>query len=255
MIHSSILRSLIFCGLLWLPSLSFSQSNPTREIGPNEFILVDKEPVPLNLAEVNKMIGYPPEAVASKIEGNVIARILVDEKGNYMKHIIMIDPHPILTNAVESKISNLKFKPAMQFGNPIKLWHTIPFNFKFITAFSNLEEALAADPENVKELNLKGQNLQMFPMEVIKFTNLRRLELGNNQLTVIPSEISQLNQLSYLGLSRNQLTALPDAVLGMPSLEKIMVEGNLFPKSLQKSLAKSDGKILFPKDDNGKVQW
>ena len=255
MIHSTILRSLIFCGLLWLPMWSFCQVAEPREIGPNEFILVEKEPVPLNLAEVNKMIGYPPEAVASKIEGNVIARILVDEKGTYVKHIILKDPHPLLTNAVESKISNLTFKPAIQNGKPIKLWHTIPFNFKFKTVFTNLQEALDADPENVKELNLKGQNLQHFPMEVMKLNNLRRLELGNNQLTVIPSEISQLNQLSYLGLSRNQLTALPDAVLSMPNLEKIMVDGNLFPKSLQKTLTKSEGKILFPKDEKGNIEW
>lgn len=255
MLHPNVIRRLIFCGLFWLPMWSFCQVPEPREIGPNDFMLVDKEPVPMNLAEVNKMIGYPPDAIASKIEGKVIARILVDEKGTYVKHIILKDPHPILTNAVESKISNLTFKPAIQNGKPIKLWYTIPFDFKFKTVFTNLQEALDADPKNVKELNLKGQNLQHFPMEVMKFTNLRRLELGNNQLTVIPSEISQLNQLFYLDLSRNQLTALPDAVLGMPDLEKIMVEGNLFPKSLQKSLAKSDGKILFPKDDNGKVQW
>ncbi|MBK9449733.1 MAG: TonB family protein [Bacteroidetes bacterium] len=277
MLHPNVIRYLIFCGLLWLPTWSFCQVNEPREIGPNEFVLLEREPEPINMNELTRMIGYPPDAKASEIQGKVIIRVQIDTKGNYVKHIIIKNPHPILTQAVESKIAFLKFKPGIQYGKPIKVWVTIPFDFKLLpsdavetvepknlkrvaediakTSFHSLDEALLADPANVKELFLHGKKLTEFPMEVLNFPNLRRLELGDNQLTTIPVEIAQFHSLWYLGLSRNQLTHLPDEVLGMQRLEKIMVDGNLFPKSLQKSMVKSHGELLFPKDDKGKVQW
>lgn len=276
MIHPNVIRSLLFYVLSCLPVLAFSQVDE-REVGPNDFVLLEKEPEPINLNDLIQMIGYPPEAKASKIQGKVIIRVQIDTKGNYVKHIVIKNPHPFLTQAVESKIAFLKFEPGIQHGKPIKVWVTIPFDFKLLLcegeepepaanppkpapekvqiSFYSLEEALNANPENVKELFLHGQNLKTFPLEVLKFKNLRRLELGDNAISTIPTEIAQLRNLWYLGLTRNHLTNLPPEVLGMSRLEKIMVGGNLFPKSLQKTMVKEHGSILFPKDDKGKVQW
>ncbi|HEX2898304.1 MAG TPA: energy transducer TonB, partial [Bacteroidia bacterium] len=82
--------------------------------------------------ELSKMIGYPPEAKASEIQGKVVIQVQIDTKGNYVKHLVVKDPHPILTQAVESKIAYLKFKPGIQKGKPIKVWVTIPFDFKLL---------------------------------------------------------------------------------------------------------------------------
>lgn len=103
-----------------------------KEIGPNEFVLLEKEPAPVNMDDIKKLIGYPPMAKEAEIEGKVILRVQVDINGSYVRHIKIKDPHPILTKAVEDQIRNLKFTPGIQAGKPIKVWVTIPFDFKLL---------------------------------------------------------------------------------------------------------------------------
>lgn len=103
-----------------------------KEIGPNDFILLEKEPAPVNMDDLRKMIGYPPMAKEAEIEGKVILRVQVDKNGKYTKHLVIKDPHPILTKAVTDKIRNLSFTPGIQAGKPIKVWVTIPFDFKLL---------------------------------------------------------------------------------------------------------------------------
>ena len=82
--------------------------------------------------DIKKLIGYPPMAKEAEIEGKVILRVQVNKNGNYVKHIKIKDPHPLLTKAVEDQIHNLKFTPGVQAGKPIKVWVTIPFDFKLL---------------------------------------------------------------------------------------------------------------------------
>ncbi|HHG84890.1 MAG TPA: energy transducer TonB [Bacteroidetes bacterium] len=102
------------------------------EIGPNDFVLLEKEPGPVNMDDLRKMIGYPPMAKEAEIEGKVILRVQVSKSGKYVKHLVIKDPHPILTRAVTDKIRNLSFTPGIQAGKPIKVWVTIPFDFKLL---------------------------------------------------------------------------------------------------------------------------
>ncbi len=96
----------------------------------NQFVYADEEPKPLNLAEVNQTIGYPDSARVKGIEGRVVARILIDKEGKYVKHQITNAPDSILIAAVEEHISEITFTPAKQSGDPILYWMNIPFNFK-----------------------------------------------------------------------------------------------------------------------------
>ncbi|MEM0997869.1 MAG: energy transducer TonB [Bacteroidota bacterium] len=105
---------------------------PAPEIGPNDFVLLEKEPAPVNMDDLRRMIGYPAMAKEAEIEGKVILRVQVDKNGRYVKHIVIKDPHPILTKAVTDKIRNLSFTPGIQAGKPIKVWVTIPFDFKLL---------------------------------------------------------------------------------------------------------------------------
>ena len=68
-----------------LPFTTSAQSPTTIEPNPNVFFLLEKEPVPLNLNELKLAIGYPREAIAQEIDGKVIIRVLVDEKGHYLQ--------------------------------------------------------------------------------------------------------------------------------------------------------------------------
>ena len=103
-----------------------------KEPDINEFIFVEEQPKPVNMAEIQKAIGYPQVARDAGIEGAVVIRVLVNEKGRYLRHKIINSVHPVLDKAVEKQLPNLRFTPAIQGGKPIKFWVNIPFNFKLI---------------------------------------------------------------------------------------------------------------------------
>ncbi len=124
------MKSLIFA-LFTICSLSASAQNPntTLEADTSKFTFVSTEPIPLNLPEVSQQIKYPLGARLQDIEGKVVMRVLVDEQGNYVRHIVIEEAHPLLAAAVKRKIHLLKFEPAMQGSKPIKFWVNMPFNF------------------------------------------------------------------------------------------------------------------------------
>ncbi|MEZ4774913.1 MAG: tetratricopeptide repeat protein [Bacteroidia bacterium] len=98
----------------------------------SSFIFVNEEPVPLNLNEIRKAIGYPQEAIDQNLEGTVIVRVLVDKEGNYRKHAFVKEVSPLLSSAIEPVISQLKFTPAKVGGEPVMYWMNIPFPFKLV---------------------------------------------------------------------------------------------------------------------------
>lgn len=101
-----------------------------NEVGPNEFVLYEIEPEPLNMDSVLGISEYPDEAIEKGIEGKVLVRVQFDEKGDYLKHIVIHDPHPLLTREVNFLLPKLRFRPAIVKGEPIKAWLTLPFSFK-----------------------------------------------------------------------------------------------------------------------------
>ena len=103
-----------------------------QEPAIDAFIFAEEEPRPVNMDDIKKLIGYPQIARDAGIEGSVVVRVLVDKKGNYSKHKIINQVHPILAKAVEKHITRLKFTPAIQGGKPIQFWVNIPFNFKLL---------------------------------------------------------------------------------------------------------------------------
>ncbi|MEL6253095.1 MAG: TonB family protein [Bacteroidota bacterium] len=103
-------------------------SDPSDKI----FIVADEEPVPVNINEIAKLIGYPAVARQAELQGKVVVRILVDKTGAYKKHKVLLNPHPILTEAVEKHLDKLTFTPAIQGGRPIKFWINVPFDFHLI---------------------------------------------------------------------------------------------------------------------------
>jgi TonB family protein len=84
---------------------------------------------PLNLDEIVMRVGYPKAAQTQKIEGVVVARILVDTTGHYLKHNILSSPDPILTAAVEAHLTELVFSPARTKTHAVTSWVNLPFRF------------------------------------------------------------------------------------------------------------------------------
>ena len=96
----------------------------------NTFIPVEVEPKPLNMQDIQMAIGYPKVASDAGIEGTVIVRILIDTKGNYVRHVVLNEAHPALEEAVVTKIPDLTFEPAQNEGKPVNFWINLPFAFK-----------------------------------------------------------------------------------------------------------------------------
>ena len=95
----------------------------------DQFIHVQQEPIPTNIDQIRRKIGYPQFAKNAGIEGSVVIRVLVDEQGNYQAHKIISQSHPFLGKNCEKHISDLQFSPAIKDNRPIKYWVNIPFGF------------------------------------------------------------------------------------------------------------------------------
>lgn len=91
-----------------------------------------REPVPINVGPIKRMVGYPGAAIRRNIEGQVICRVLVDKDGSYIKHKMVKSTNPIFSRAVERHINKIRFTYALQGGRPIKFWVNIPFNFRLV---------------------------------------------------------------------------------------------------------------------------
>lgn len=90
---------------------------------------VEKAPECVNLAQVRSSMGYPEVARQAGIEGRVTVKVLVSEDGSVLK-VGSISGPDVFADEVRDKSMNLQFTPGLQNGKPVKVWVTVPFNFK-----------------------------------------------------------------------------------------------------------------------------
>ncbi len=96
----------------------------------DDFTFMEKNPAPVNMDQVKSKMDYPAMARESGIEGRVILRVLLDENGRYMKHVVKQSPHKWLTEEAIKHVDEIRFTPGIQAGNPVKCWITVPFDFR-----------------------------------------------------------------------------------------------------------------------------
>ena len=94
-------------------------------------------------------------------------------------------------------------------------------------AFTSLDKALN-QPEKAYILDLGGQKLKKFPLEILKLTNLQKLILYSNGFSAIPEEIAQLKNLQYIDLYDNHLSDLPQGFTQLQNLEYLDLGDNYF---------------------------
>jgi protein TonB len=90
---------------------------------------VEKPPECVNLQQVRGEMSYPEVARQAGIEGRVTVKVLVGPDGNVLKIGAVTGPD-VFYDEVSSKSMNLQFTPGLQNGKPVKVWVTVPFNFK-----------------------------------------------------------------------------------------------------------------------------
>ncbi|MEM6763908.1 MAG: hypothetical protein AAF655_03250 [Bacteroidota bacterium] len=94
-----------------------------------EFVWVDKEAVPLNMASVIKGIAYPDELLTAGFEPMVQISVLVDEFGNPIRHIWLTETDHAVKDAVDPSVSFLRFTPAERDGEAVYSWVSLAFKF------------------------------------------------------------------------------------------------------------------------------
>lgn len=168
------IKTLFLTVLLSFSSLLiFGQNEP----GINDYIPVDLTPDPVNMSEVKAAIGYPQAAIDSNLSGIVVVRILVNEKGEYVKHKVIKSPGKALSDAVEAKISALTFSPAMQGTNSIMYWVNVPFHFRLqersTTDKDYIEEVIAAYTKKIEE---KPEDYTLYLQRGVQYSNAEDFE-------------------------------------------------------------------------------
>ena len=113
----------------------------------DEFVSVEEEPQPININQLKQQIGYPEIARDAGIQGQVVVRVLVDKQGKYVKHQVVNQVHPLLSEAVEEHIEKLRFTPAIQAGRPMKFWVNMPFNFNLLDGGLKIENIASSRPQ------------------------------------------------------------------------------------------------------------
>lgn len=90
---------------------------------------VEKPPECVNLGQVRASMKYPEIAKEGGIEGKVTVKVLVGEDGNVVK-IGSISGESVFQDEVREKAMDLQFTPGLQNGKPVKVWVSVPFNFR-----------------------------------------------------------------------------------------------------------------------------
>jgi len=90
---------------------------------------VEKAPECVNLSQVRASMQYPEVAREAGIEGRVTVKVLVSESGGVIK-IGSVSGPDAFQDEVREKAMDLQFTPGLQNGKPVKVWVTVPFNFK-----------------------------------------------------------------------------------------------------------------------------
>ena len=90
---------------------------------------VEKAPECVNLSQVRASMQYPEVAREAGIEGRVTVKVLVNESGSVSK-VGSVSGPDAFHDEVREKAMDLQFTPGLQNGKPVKVWVTVPFNFK-----------------------------------------------------------------------------------------------------------------------------
>ena len=90
---------------------------------------VEKVPECVNLSQVRSSMQYPSIAREAGIEGRVTVKVLVGPDGNVIQ-VGSVSGPDAFHDEVTDKAKQLQFTPGLQNGKPVKVWVTVPFNFK-----------------------------------------------------------------------------------------------------------------------------
>jgi TonB family protein len=103
-----------------------------------------------------KNIYYPTSAIRDSIQGRVILRFAIDEKGIVRDPAIMRGVRSDIDNECLRVLKNMpKWKPGKQGGQPVKVWYSLPITFNLKDNPSSKGIIIKPNSANRQELNCK----------------------------------------------------------------------------------------------------
>ncbi|MCS6966201.1 MAG: TonB family protein [Candidatus Kapabacteria bacterium] len=99
------------------------------EPDPYEFVAVEREPS-LDMNELRRRLEYPELARRAGIQGKVYVRVLVGTDGKPKRYLVEHSDNELLTDAAVKAVMSMTFTPAIQNGQPITVWVSIPIDFR-----------------------------------------------------------------------------------------------------------------------------
>lgn len=100
-----------------------------KEPDPYEFVAVEREPS-LDMNELRRRLEYPELARRAGIQGKVYIRVLVGTDGKPKRYIVEHSDNELLTESAVKAVMSMTFTPAIQNGQPIAVWVSIPIDFR-----------------------------------------------------------------------------------------------------------------------------
>ncbi|MBI2793557.1 MAG: TonB family protein [Ignavibacteria bacterium] len=97
--------------------------------GIDEFVSVERDPK-FDEEALWRRVKYPEMARRNGIEGTVLVGALVGKDGKIEKVKILDSDNEILNSAAEKAVKETVCTPAIQNGNPVKVWLRIPIRFR-----------------------------------------------------------------------------------------------------------------------------
>src|SRR5215469_7763245 len=104
-----------------VPTIAPPQAGPVTSSAPIEATLAYRA-VPLK---------YPPQALHSRMQGTVVLRVLVDEKGVPQEVVVeQSSGYTVLDRSAHDQVmQGWKFQPAMVNGQAVRAWARVPVSF------------------------------------------------------------------------------------------------------------------------------
>ncbi len=128
------MKSILYIVILVLiNAIAFSKSQykviPQDSLKYSDTVWSEIAPVCINLSDVRKMVSYPPQAVKDSVEGRVVIKCLVNKEGKVEKTGELTGPD-VFYQEIRRVAIFLKFTPGKVNNYPVKVWVSVPFNFR-----------------------------------------------------------------------------------------------------------------------------
>ncbi|MBO6522316.1 MAG: TonB family protein [Balneolaceae bacterium] len=112
------------------------------------------------LTELQKNVEYPEEARRTGIQGRVTLQFIVDEQGNVVNPRVMTGIGGGCDEAALTALANVKFKPGIKNGEPVKTQYSLPVIFRLTNTFDNTDAQNTFSSEHSD-----GREMQIFIFE------------------------------------------------------------------------------------------